>query len=115
MRNFKLYTIYLILSFLTISNNALANIDGYFYDITLSSNDISHEVLVNDINSSGQLNNNGTTPLFSLNFDNTSTGISAKVGRKFTNIITDSFFIAPSIAYDYIDSNVTDSNGFKYT
>ncbi len=115
MKNLKFYTACLILSLLTITNSALANIDGYFYDVTLSSNDISHQIKINDIDSNGNVNSGATsTPIFSLNLDNTSTGVSAKVGKKFTNIITSQFFIAPAIAYDYINNDTTDVNGFKY-
>lgn len=115
MRNFKLYTIYLILSLLTIPGKVLANVDGYFYDISLTSNNISHEIEVNDIDSNGNINQGGnSTPLYSHNTEDDNTGISARIGRKFTNIITRNFFIAPSVSYEFIDNDSQDSNGFKY-
>ncbi len=116
MKKLKFYTLYILISLVTLTQESFANSDGYYMDLSLSSNDVSHDVVINIITanqSNRTLNISGAASPSKANVSDNNNGFSVKIGKKIT--ISDSnFFVAPSISYDYINNSTRDTNNFEY-
>ncbi len=120
MKKIKFCIFYSLISLLAISESAFANNKGYYFDASIASNRVNHQINSSEINQISPVTQNRQTDKnrqnpYADNVTSEETGFSLKIGNKITNVIFDNFFISPGISYERINNDITDSAVIKYT